>query len=134
MLPDSAYTGSIRRGVKSDVFWNYCVVKSDFMRRLLKNLFPSAVDRIFLGCRKLEDHDERAAFICALTARSTYLGTGFLVDGGWDGAISLPPEKFLQPWAKTILQLRCADRRTTDEHVSAYAQPKASAAPAATPP
>jgi hypothetical protein len=73
MLPDSAFQVPIRRGIKSDVFWEKCVVKTVLMRELLKRLFPSRLAiKLLEAATELNDHDERAAFVCALVAR-----------GGW---------------------------------------------------
>ncbi len=107
MLPDSVYRKAIRRGIKSDVFWEYCMGSSRLMVRLISHVFGSQGAAIFRECRKLDDHDERAAFICALTASIAHEDQAFLVDGGADGAIVLPPEKFIQPWAIEVLRARC---------------------------
>jgi len=105
MLPDEVFREPIRRGIKSDVFWNYCVNQSNLMSRLLSHLFERDGKLLFDRCRQIHNHDERAAFICAMTARGTHIGEASIVAGGQDGAIALPPRNFLQPWARTALAL-----------------------------
>ena len=110
MLPDTAFQRPIRRGIKSDVFWEYCVKKSRLIHRLLEHLFArNTADRIFECIGPLKNHDERAAFVCALVARGAELKVNFIVTGGQDGAISLPPGAFIKPWASQALQNKLAN-------------------------
>lgn len=108
MLPDSSYARSIRRGVKSDVFWEHCGRDGGPMRRLLAYLLGRPGAKVFGQSRGLGHHDERAAFVCAVTAIASHQRKAFLVDGGVDGAFALPPERFIQPWAGAVLRARCA--------------------------
>ena len=105
MLPD-ATTWTIPRGKKSDAFWNYCIGPSTVLERLISHLLGADGAKVFDSCRLLRNHDERAAVICALTAAAARQGQGFLVDGGADGTIVLPPEQFIQPWATEALKGR----------------------------
>ncbi|MDE2517136.1 MAG: hypothetical protein KGL12_14000 [Rhodospirillales bacterium] len=50
----------------------------------------------------IRDHDERAGFICALTALGLAAGD-FTAVGGADGWIVLPPRRFLAGWAAAAL-------------------------------
>jgi hypothetical protein len=108
MLPDSVYKTAIRRGIKSDVFWEECAAPGRPMRRLLTSLLAAEGGKVFRASRKLTNHDERAAFVCALAAAASHQAKAFLVDGGADGAFVLPPERFIQPWALEPLKMRCS--------------------------
>ncbi len=114
MLPDSAFRVPIRRGIKSDVFWENCVNGTTLMRRLLNRLFPGTLAiRLLKAATKLNDHDERAAFVCALVARGSETQANFMVGNGADGAISLPPANCIQPWALDELRIRCGPTGNT---------------------
>lgn len=107
MLPDSVFKKPIRRGIKSDVFWAHCVRHTSLMRRLLEHLFKRSLGvKLFEHGARLDDHDERAAFVCALAARGAELKSNFVVGDGIDGTIALPPGQFIQPWAREILLAR----------------------------
>lgn len=109
LAPDAVFRVPIRRGRKSDVLWEYCLNKDNLIGRLSQQLFLKAdAKRIHAAIVDLEDHDERAAFVCALVARGAHLRVNFLVDGGGDGAIALPPQRLIQPWARFGLQSNLA--------------------------
>lgn len=107
MLPNKAFALPIRRAIKSDVFWEQCFFKSRIMRILLTELFAADGPRIFEAGKQLTNHDERAAFICAITARSAALGTHSSC-AGRDGTIVLPPGIFVKAWAREHLSSRGA--------------------------
>ena len=52
---------------------------------------------------KLTDHDERAAFVCALTAICVASGSYVAVGDDQDGWIHLPPRRMIRPWALEAL-------------------------------
>ena len=52
----------------------------------------------------VENHDERAAVVCALTALCVAAGEYTVVGDRQDGWILLPPRSLIQPWAWTLLQ------------------------------
>lgn len=103
MLPDSSFVSPIRRGTKSDVFWEHCL-KGAFMRRLSHLLYRRHALRIMDHASVLDNHDERAAFVCAITARGAEAQMNFVVGGGQDGSIALPPASLIQPWARKALR------------------------------
>lgn len=110
MLSDDAFQSPIRRGIKSDVFWDHCVRRTSVMRRLLGHLFAErAARRIFEQIAPLENHDERAAVICAIVARGAEMKANLLVGDHADGAISLPPHRFIKGWARKVLMNRVAN-------------------------
>jgi hypothetical protein len=106
MLPDKTFIRPIRRGIKSDVFWKVAVSESGLMKRVLIHLFGSAALQIYRECRTLTDHDERAAFVCALTARATHSGRSLVVRTPLDGSIALGPAHFVKRWALAHLRER----------------------------
>lgn len=106
LLPNSVYQHPIRRGIKSDVFWNHCL-EQKILAKLVRFLFGSASPKIFFLAKTLTDHDERAAFICALSARGAEMQVNSIV-GDHNGTIALPPKRFIQPWAWKTLVLRGA--------------------------
>lgn len=106
MLPDKTFTRPIRRGIKSDVFWKVAVSESGLMKRVLTHLFGAAAPQIYRECRALEDHDERAAFVCAVTARAAHSGRSLVVHTRLDGSIALGPAHFTQRWALAHLRER----------------------------
>ena len=93
MMPPGVFRRPIRRGIKSDVFWRFGV-RQRIIDRLVAHLFD---DTFLPPWRRLENHDERAAFVCALTARVSEAGSALVISG--DGEILLPPRDFIQPWA-----------------------------------
>ena len=56
----------------------------------------------------LTDHDERAAFVCALTALCV-AANDYTAVGDHDGWIILPPYPLLQPWAREDLEANASD-------------------------
>lgn len=107
MMPDSVYETPIRRGIKSDVFWTFTIQSSNLLRILLRDLFPNhRHNRIYRGCYGLENHDERAAFVCALTARAAHVKQSLFVKTEYDGTIALSPQKNMQNWASSALKER----------------------------
>lgn len=108
LLPDSVYVSSIRRGIKSDIFWGHCLNHSILFRKLLRFYFGPATNKILKAACLLTDHDEIAAFICALSARGAAFNANTLVGDRTGGAIALPPRRFMQPWASATLLARSA--------------------------
>ncbi len=94
--------GRVRRGDKSQVFWVRCLA-GGVLRRLVFALYGADAAPIALGLTRLIQRDERAAAVCALTARAVALGTDTRVGDAEDGWISLPPRPFLADWAKAAL-------------------------------
>ena len=61
--------------------------------------------------RTKANHDDRAAFICALTALSVAAGD-YTAVGDDDGWIVLPPVAFVVPWARELLIANECDDET----------------------
>lgn len=108
-LPPSVFETPIRRGIKSDVFWARCLKRQN-LANLIALLFKTKAKAIFRKAAALSNHDERAAFVCAMTARGAHLNVNTLVGDGRDGTIALPPREFIQNWAWEALAERNALR------------------------
>lgn len=107
MMPDSVFSKPIRRGIKSDVFWSFAVHRSNLMKLLLRDLFAKhRHERLHRVCHNLDNHDERAAFVCAVTARAAQLNRSIMIRTKNDGAIALSPRNLTQDWASSILKAR----------------------------
>ncbi len=98
----------IKRGKKSDVFWEIAV-KNGYLLKLIEHLAPGTL--LARPLDSITDHDHRAAFICALAAlcvaENKYVGVG---DPQY-GDIFLPPCQvwgldgtFQSRWAETTLK------------------------------
>ena len=94
--------GRVRRGDKSQVYWARCVA-AGVLDRLVGDLYGEAAAPIAAALTRLTQRDERAAAVCALTARAAALGADTRVGDAEDGWISLPPRRFLAEWARAAL-------------------------------
>lgn len=99
---DADACGDIPRGRKSQVYWERCV-GDDVLRRVIVSLYRGAAARIVERLMRLTHRDERAAAICALTARAAALEVATPVGDAKDGWIWLPPRAFLAEWARRAL-------------------------------
>jgi len=104
VMIDVPSTLAARRHNRSDLFFLRCCERGTF-DRLLGHLLPrrSLVRRP----TALIDHDERAAFVCALTALCV-AADDYTAVGDHDGWIILPPYALLQPWAQEDLEANAA--------------------------
>ena len=94
--------GRVRRGDKSQVYWDRCIA-AGVLARLVGDLYGEAAAPIAAALTRLTQRDERAAAVCALTARAAALGADTRVGDAEDGWISLPPRPFLAEWARAAL-------------------------------
>lgn len=102
MMSPNVFRKPIRRGIKSDVFWQ-AGIKNKVLHRLLVHLYRGHAPKLVPHWEKINNHDERAAFICALTARAVETRSSLLIEGDGDGAFALPPRSFVQRWALAAL-------------------------------
>jgi HD domain len=97
----------VRRGNRSDIFYEH-LVEAGSIRGLLEHLLPG---RIPLNQPStITDHDERAAFVCALSALCV-AAEDFAVVGDEDGWIVLPPPSMVQAWALDALRANAEEAR-----------------------
>jgi hypothetical protein len=91
---------SVRRGNRSDLYFVHAA-NNGLLARLFDHFLPSrqlAEDPV-----TITNHDDRAAFVCALTALGV-AANDFIAVGDDNGRIVLPPANFIQPWAKQLLR------------------------------
>jgi hypothetical protein len=97
-----------RRGDRSDLFFRH-LADSGALVRLLSHGLPGR--RPVLDPRHITNHDDRAAFVCALTALCI-ASLDYTAVGDEDGWIILPPAEFVQPWAMEFLLTNAGEEAT----------------------
>jgi hypothetical protein len=100
VMIDEPSTLAARRHNRSDLFFARSCERGTF-DRLLGRLLP--VRHLARDPADLTDHDERAAFVCALTALCVAAGD-YTAVGDHDGWIILPPYALLRRWAQEDLE------------------------------
>ena len=127
LLSDKEVSGFGSDSVKSDEFWEIATCNG-YLQNVIQDLVPQATTAKSLD--SITNHDERAAFVCALTvlcvARNRYVAAG----DPRDGYIILPPADLWgagpgqKPWAETALRKNLEsvrrDRRTHPNFGSAW--------------
>ena len=104
MIEDPA-TLAARRRSRSDLFFLHWCGRGIF-DRIIGHLLPGR--RLASDLALVSNHDERAAFVCALTALCV-AANDYTAVGDHDGWIILPPYPLLQPWAKDDLETNARD-------------------------
>jgi hypothetical protein len=105
VLIDDPSTLAARRHNRSDLFFLHCCERGNF-DRLIDHLLPGR--QLPSDPVVLTDHDERAAFVCALTALCV-AADDYTAVGDDDGWIILPPYGLVQSWAKDDLAANAAE-------------------------
>ena len=96
-----------KRGKKSDEYWKVTDRKG-YLASLIGTLAPMA--NLKQSIDSVENHDHRAALVCALAAMCFAKNLYVAVGDSEDGQIILPPSSNgransgIQPWAETTLQ------------------------------
>ncbi|NRG16893.1 hypothetical protein HPQ64_04225 [Rhizobiales bacterium] len=83
-----------RRGDRSDTFFQHLAV-SGGLESLIEHCLPGR--HLATDPSGIFNHDDRAAFVCALTALSVAAGDFVAVGDHIDGWVILPPRQFIQP-------------------------------------
>jgi hypothetical protein len=112
MIADPASLDARRRN-RSDTFSKYLAANGVLNLLLDHFLAGRKPDSAFAT---VENHDDRAALVCALTALSV-AGGDFVAVGNGEGWIILPPTSFIQPWAWEKLQQNNSEERRESLHV-----------------
>ena len=99
MLLDPSIMKCTRRN-RSDVFFQ-TLEQDETLASLLAYFLPGRTIKGELD--EIRNHDDRAAFVCAVTALGVRAGD-FCAVGDKNGWIMLPPRKFIQKWAWRQLQ------------------------------
>jgi hypothetical protein len=93
------------RSDRSDVYFRF-LAKDGTLRRLALHLLPG---RAFHGSLdEVINHDDRAAWVCALTALCVAAGD-FTAVGDANGWIILPPRAFTAGWARDDLEVNARE-------------------------
>ena len=103
MIEDPS-TLAARRRSRSDLFFLHWCERGIF-DRLIDHLLPRR--SLVRSPDALTNHDERAAFVCALTALCVAAGD-YTAVGDHDGWIMLPPYALLPRWAREDLEANAA--------------------------
>ena len=90
---------SAQRGDRSDVVFEHLAGAGRF-EELLDHCCPGRI--LATPPAALRNHDQRAAFVCALTALCV-AANDYMAVGDDDGWIILPPRSLVQPWALELL-------------------------------
>jgi len=113
MICDPARVAA-RRGDRSDVFFQHLLLNGR-LQALLQHLLPNR--HLDPDMRKITNHDDRAAFVCALTALCVVAGQCVAV-GDDDGWIILPPMPFIEPVQRELLRRNEAEQGKAAIYVS----------------
>jgi hypothetical protein len=93
------------RREKLNAFWERCWRGSpSHLERLARLLFDDRAAEICRFGRELTNREERAAFVCALTAWSALRGLATQVGARNEGLICLGPPASLRPWVRQELR------------------------------
>jgi hypothetical protein len=98
MISDPESIGAVRKN-RSDKFFVALHGDGTFLR-LLNHLLPCR--RLLRDLGEVENHDDRASLICAISALSVAIGK-YCAVGDNNGWIILPPRAFIQRWAHDLL-------------------------------
>lgn len=88
-----------RRGDRSDTFFQHLATKG-VLQALVEHCLPGR--SLGLDPSGVVNHDDRAAFVCALSALSV-AAADFVAVGDDDGWIILPPRQFIQSLQWSLL-------------------------------
>lgn len=99
----------LRRGKKFDwLYGEWC--RAGGFRSLVRELASVLPEPVASRCENNQDHEERAALVCLLTAASVAAGRYTAVGEPTGGYFFLPPWSLWADWAQTELnKQRCAD-------------------------
>lgn len=108
-LQDGSFTATPGRGGKFDWLYDESVGQGVFHRLQSALAWPS--DEFWRQSTSNDDHDERAAIVCAMTAIAVLRGQYVAVGEPLGGYFFLPPWDLWQPWAKRTLDSNRRDLR-----------------------
>ncbi len=104
VLLDQPELLTARRSNRSDVYFQH-LATNGALAAILASLLPGRALASPLSA--ITDHDERAAWVCALTALGVALGS-YCAVGDADGWIILPGQAHVRPWAMALLATNMA--------------------------
>lgn len=98
LVDEPAFPDRVGRGKASDLFFAYAAARG-VLSRMIADLLPERT--CFEHPFRITDHDERAAFSCALTALFVVAGQFVMAGDPQDGSICIAPTKY---WGKTAIE------------------------------
>ena len=101
-----------KRGDRSDQYFKY-VAESGKLERLIQFLLPNR--QLCAGLDTITNHDDRAAFVCAVTALCV-VANKYTAVGDDDGWIMLPPRAFIAAWGLADLVANSEESQTKCLH------------------
>lgn len=113
MIEDPARL-AVRRSDRSDIFFQHLATKG-VLRTLIEHCLPGRETADDLN--HIVNHDDRAAFICALSALCVAAGD-FVAVGDEDGWIVLPPRRFIQHDQWSRLSANATEEKAETLHVA----------------
>lgn len=108
LLIDDPKSLHARRGDRSDVFFAHLAANGTF-EALLGHILPGR--SLASDPQRITNHDDRAAFVCALTGLGV-AALDYTAVGDEDGWIILPPAAFVRPWATDLLVANAREEAT----------------------
>jgi hypothetical protein len=114
MIDDPTHLAA-RRGDRSDTFFQHLAATGGF-HALMECLLPGR--KPALDPNAITNHDDRAAFVCALTALCV-VASQFVAVGDHDGWIILPPREFIRSPQWDLLALNAKDEPPGSLHEAA---------------
>ena len=105
LMLDAPEKVPVRRSNRSDRYFVQ-LTRDGTLLRLLEHCLPGRRPAVDLAT--ITNHDDRAAFVCALTALGLVAGA-FVAVGDGDGWIVLPPAPFIRPRQWALLAANSAE-------------------------
>ena len=118
MIGDPAALAA-RRGDRSDTFYQHLAAQGG-LGSLIGHCLPGR--QLMADPASISNHDDRAAFVCALTALSVAAGDFVAVGDDIDGWIILPPRQFIQPAQWSLLAKNAAGEAPGALHITNQAE------------
>ena len=106
---------SARRADRSDTFFAHLTATGD-LSALIQHCIPGR--HLASNAAHITNHDDRAAFVCALTALSVVAGDFVAVGDQVDGWIILPPRQFIQHTQWELLELNASEQETSAFYIA----------------
>lgn len=107
-----------RRGDRSDTFFRHLAATGG-LESLIEHCLPGR--QLEIDPSGIFNHDDRAAFVCALTALSVAAGDFVAVGDDIDGWIILPPRQFIQPAQWNLLSQNAIEEAAVALHIATQA-------------
>ncbi len=106
---------SARRADRSDTFFAH-LATTGRLSALIDHCLPGR--HLAADLAEITNHDDRAAFVCALTALSVAAGDFVAVGDQVDGWIILPPRQFIQQVQWELLDLNASEEAAGALHIA----------------